>query len=220
MSYDLHVHSVYSDGNATIGEIADRAEVVGLETIGIADHFWPCLGSQRGGMGIIKARRRDIMNAKQQHSGMQVLDAAEVDILPDGSLAKIAGGLAQFDLIIGSFHWSADSTIWVSALLRALKKPQFQILGHWDAYLTSFNERDGRLAAETLARSGVAIELSVRYPPNHLRFLEMAREYGCTFTVGSDSHSVKDIGRLKHLHDLTRDMRLLLADVDDILQEQ
>ncbi|MGQ4912983.1 MAG: PHP domain-containing protein [Candidatus Thorarchaeota archaeon] len=218
MPYDLHIHSVYSDGNATIGEIADRAEVVGLETIGITDHFWPCLGSQRGGMGIIKARRRDIMDARQQHPGMRVLDAAEVDILSDGSLATIAGGLAQFDLIIGSFHWSADSTIWVSALLRALKKPQFQILGHWDGYLTSFNERDGRLAAEALARSGVAIELSVRYPPNHLRFLEMAREYECIFTLGSDSHSVRNIGQLTHLSDLARNMKLSLADVDDILQ--
>ena len=217
MSYDLHTHSQYSDGNPTIGEMAARADRIGLKTLGITDHFWPCLGSQRGGQGIIDSRRKDIEDARREHPHLRILDGAEVDILSDGTLAQIAGGLNQFELVIGSFHWNTDSTRWVSTLRRALEKPSFQILGHWDGYLSSYKADDGEAAAALLADAGVAIELSARYPVENLGFLEIARDRDCVFSVGSDAHSVDSIGRVKHLNKLAEDLNLkLLAEVNHL----
>ncbi|MCK4566321.1 MAG: PHP domain-containing protein, partial [Candidatus Thorarchaeota archaeon] len=149
--YDLHIHSSYSDGSAEISEIVQRANMLRLEAIAITDHFWPSIGSQRGGKNTIENRRTEIETARSGYPKIVILDGAEVDIQSNGSLAPVAGGLDQFDIVIGSFHWVSDSTTWASALIKALQKPKFQILGHWDGYLSSYLEEDGRVVAQAIA---------------------------------------------------------------------
>jgi histidinol phosphatase-like PHP family hydrolase len=215
-NHDLHIHSIYSDANSTIFEIAERAHKLGLETIAITDHFWPSLGSRRGGRELIESRRREIVDVRSHFPSLTILDGAEVDVAADGTLAEVAGGLIQFDIIIGSFHWSMDSSHWAQALSRSLENPKFQILGHWDGFLTYFREEDGQAAARALAKAGVAIELSGRYQVQYPRFLEQARDCGCTFSFGSDAHSVEGIGRLQHQRQLASDMSLRIVDLDEL----
>jgi histidinol phosphatase-like PHP family hydrolase len=193
---DLHIHSNYSDGASSVDEIVRRADSLRLRTIAIADHFWPSMGSRKGGINFIEQRRHEIETSRGDYSELTILDAAEVDIQSNGELAPVAGGLEQFDLVIGSFHWFTDSTRWASALVKALRKNEFQILGHWDGYLSSYREVDGKIAAEALADSGVAIELNGRYSVEHTGFLELAKSCGCIFSLGSDAHDVNTVGSL------------------------
>lgn len=216
--YDLHIHSTYSDGISDISEIAHRADTLHLDAIAITDHFWPSLGSKRGGMNTIDNRRSEIETARSDHPTLTILDGAEVDIQSSGTLAPVAGGLDQFDILIGSFHWVSDSRTWASALTKALKKPQFQILGHWDGYLSSYQEEDGRLVAEALAGTGIAIELSGRYPSEQTGFLELARDLGCVFSLGSDSHSLETIGQLDFQRKLAEDYELELVILEDLVK--
>ena len=209
--YDLHMHSSYSDGSDDIIDIVRRANMLHLETIAITDHFWPSMGSQRGGKNIIENRRLEIETARLDYPKVEILDGAEVDIQSNGSLATVAGGLDQFDIIIGSFHWVSDSRTWASALIKALEKPQFQILGHWDGYLSSYQEAHGRAVAEAIAKVGIAIELNGRYMSEQTGFLELARDLGCIFSLGSDSHSVETIGQLDFQRKLAEDFELDLA---------
>ncbi len=206
--YDLHIHSNYSDSKSTVQEIVRRAITINLETVGVADHFWPSLGSRPGGKNLIEKRRREIESARVEFPSLVILDSAEVDIQSDGSLAPVAGGLEQFDIIIGSFHWVSDSTQWVSTLSKVIKKKQFHILGHWDGYLSSYKEEDGDLAAQALAGAGIAIELNERYMLEHTHFIERAKEYDCIFTLGSDSHSVETIGQLDYGKKIASDFDL------------
>jgi len=195
MRYDLHIHSDFSDSSISIADIVEEANRRRLHVIAIADHFWPCVGSKKAGFNYILRRRKLIEDSRKEYR-FQILDAAEVDIQSNGTLAPIAGGLDQFDLVIGSFHFSCDSTLWVSILERALEKGQFNILGHWDGYLSRFRQKDGIRAAKALAENNVAVELSVRYESSFPRFFEIARDEGCLFSLGSDAHSVNSIGRL------------------------
>ncbi|MFW9806699.1 MAG: hypothetical protein ACFFFK_08225, partial [Candidatus Thorarchaeota archaeon] len=126
----------------------------------------------------------------------------------NGELAPVGGGLDQFDLVIGSFHWYTDSTTWASALVKALRRKEFQILGHWDGYLSSYREEDGKIAAEALAEAGVAIELNGRYSVEHVEFLELAKSYGCVFSLGSDSHDSSTVGNLEFQEKLAASMNL------------
>ncbi|TFG33160.1 PHP domain-containing protein [Candidatus Thorarchaeota archaeon] len=210
--YDLHIHSNFSDGLASISEITDRANVLRLETIAITDHFWPSLGSRYGGKRIIENRRREIEEQRTDYPNLLILDGVEVDIQSNGELAPVDEGLAQFDLVIGSFHWMTDSTRWVSALQKALKEPKFHILGHWDGYLSSYKEEDGEHAAELLAEAGVAIELSNRYVTEHPDFFNIAKRAGCKFTLGSDSHNKETIGQLDFQIKLAIDYELEMLD--------
>lgn len=215
--YDLHVHSSYSDGNNDISDIIHRANMLHLEAIAITDHFWPSMGSQRGGINIIENRRHEIDTGRSDYPKLSILDGAEVDIQSNGTLAPVAGGLEQFDIVIGSFHWISDSRTWASALTKALQNPQFQILGHWDGYLSSYQQEDGHAVVEALAGTGIAIELNGRYISEQTGFLEMARDCGCIFSLGSDSHSVETIGQLDFQRKLAEDFELDLAEPSALL---
>lgn len=210
---DLHIHSTYSDGLSSVNEITQRTVSHKLKTIAIADHFWPSMGSRRGGKNLIDQRRQEIEINRKDYPDLTILDAAEVDIQSNGELAPVAGGLDQFDLVIGSFHWFTDSTRWASALVKALRRKEFQILGHWDGYLSSYREEDGRIAAEALAEAGVAVELNGRYSVEHVGFLELAKSYGCTFTMGSDSHHASTVGDLDFQDKLASSMNLSIMKI-------
>jgi len=210
---DLHIHSNYSDGSSSIDDIVQRATSLKLKTIAIADHFWPSLGSRKGGVNIIEQRRNEINANRRDYPDLTILDAAEVDIQSNGELAPVAGGLEQFDLVIGSFHWMIDSTRWASTLVRGLRKKQFQILGHWDGYLSSYREEDGKIAAEALAEAEVAIELNGRYSVEHVGFLELAKSCGCVFSLGSDSHQANTVGDLDFQEKLASSMNLRIMKI-------
>lgn len=217
-NYDLHIHSDYSDSISTVQEIVNRAATIKLETIAVTDHFWPSLGSRLGGKNIIENRRREIETARIEVPSVEILDGVEVDIQSDGSLAPVAGGLEQFEIIIGSFHWASDSTQWVSTLSKVVKKKQFHILGHWDGYLTAYREEDGERAAQILAEADIAIELNERYIHEQTHFIEQAKEFGCVFTLGSDSHVVWTIGQLYNGKKIASDFDLEVVEPDYFLE--
>ncbi|MFW9908559.1 MAG: PHP domain-containing protein [Candidatus Thorarchaeota archaeon] len=211
--YDLHIHSTYSDGDASVREIASKAIKMQLDTIAIADHFWPCLGSRRAGAQLINQRREEILNLQKVFENLRIIDAAEIDIASDGSPAPVAGGIEQFDLVIGSIHFFLDSITWRSALQKALSQWHFDILGHWDGYLNSCREEDAEAVAALLSKNNVAIELSKRYETKFPWFIEMARDAGCEFTVGSDAHTIQEIGDLKERIQLADAMGLKLKQI-------
>ncbi len=207
---DLHVHSEFSDGYDTIERIVKRAHEIKLDVIAITDHFWPSLGS-KDERGLIE-RRRGIINEMRNEYGLRILDGAEVDIMPDGTLAPIEEGYDQFDIIIGSVHFCLDSNEWAKAVSKAAELGIIDILGHFDGYLQSYSPTYGELVARSLAKNNVAIELSSRYEVKHLDFIELARDQGCKFTIGSDAHSANEIGRFQREVELARVMDLDLCD--------
>ncbi|MEM2142931.1 MAG: hypothetical protein QXQ81_06735, partial [Candidatus Thorarchaeota archaeon] len=83
---------------------------------------------------------------------------------------------------------------------------------HWSAMLTSYRAEDGERVAGILADHGVAIELNLRYGIGNRDFLERARDLGCSFSLGSDSHSIETIGRLKDYMQIAQAMGLPLID--------
>jgi histidinol phosphatase-like PHP family hydrolase len=210
---DLHVHTNYSDGDSSIDEIIQKAASLKLKTIAITDHFWPSSGSRKGGKNTIEQRRHEIETCRIDYPDLTILDGVEVDIHSNGDLAPVAGGLEQFDLVIGSFHRGTDSTRWVSALVKAVRKKEFQILGHWDGYLSSYRVEDGWMAAEALAEAGIALELNGRYLIANTEYLEIAKSFGCVFSLGSDSHHVSTVGKLDFQHKLAMSMNLSLIEI-------
>ena len=86
MRGDLHMHSTWTDGLATIDEMAQAAKQRGLKYIAITDH------SKRvamvGGLDGKALRRQwaEIDKLNERLSGIQVLKGVEVDILEAGGL--------------------------------------------------------------------------------------------------------------------------------------
>ena len=207
---DLHIHTIYSDSRIEIRDAVARSSRLNLEVIAFTDHFWPSLGSQKGGMSLIKQRRLEIESARNENPQMRILDGAEIDITMYGKLENVAGGYDQFDLVIGSFHHFVESSRWCRTLEKVLEGNKFDILGHWDGYLKDFTQEDGESVAQLLAEKNVAIELSARYPSKWEIFFGIARDAGCKFALGSDSHWIDSVGRLEKQRQTVKALQLEL----------
>ena len=200
----LHCHSDYSDGAATIEEMAAAAKERGWDYIGISDHSESAFYA--GGLKRDKILRQheeiDRLNARM--NGFRILKGIEADILADGRLDYDAKILDTFDYVIGSIHsrFSMDGDAMTKRVLAALGDPHLTILAHPTGRLLLSREPyaiDIEAVLEKAVAVGVAVELNA--DPHRLdldwRYCRQAKELGVTIEIGPDAHST---GGLDNVH--------------------
>jgi DNA polymerase (family 10) len=192
----LHNHSDYSDGSATIEEMANAAKERGWDYVGITDHSESAFYA--GGLKRDKLRRQleeiDELNARMK--GFRILKGIEADIMADGRLDYDAETLDQLDFVIGSIHsrFSMDGDAMTKRVLTALDDPHLTILAHPTGRLLLSREPyalDIEAVLEKAAQVGAAVELNA--DPHRLdldwRYCRRAKELGVTIEIGPDAHS-------------------------------
>ncbi|HZD85279.1 MAG TPA: DNA polymerase/3'-5' exonuclease PolX, partial [Gemmatimonadaceae bacterium] len=192
----LHCHSDYSDGAATIEEMAIAAKERGWDYVGISDHSESAFYA--GGLKRDKLFRQleeiDELNARM--TDFRILKGIEADILADGRLDYDAQILDGFDFVIGSIHsrFSMDGDAMTKRVLAALDDPHLTILAHPTGRLLLSREPyaiDVEAVLEKAAQVGVAVELNA--DPHRLdldwRYCRQAKELGVTIEIGPDAHS-------------------------------
>jgi DNA polymerase (family 10) len=193
---ELHSHSTWSDGRASIREMALAAQSRGLQVLAITDHS--------GGLGITGglslediARQRAEIGAVQQEFGdsLRLLQGTEVEIRADGTLDYSDEVLAQFDIVIASLHTSlrqprAQVT---ERLLHAVRNPHVDIIGHPSGRLIPDREGadlDMDVILAAAAASGVALEINAN--PNRLDlddvYARRAMEMDIRLAINTDAH--------------------------------
>lgn len=193
---ELHSHSTWSDGRATMREMALAARARGLQILAITDHS--------GGLGVTGglneediARQRAEIEALQQEFGdsLRLLQGAEVEIRADGSLDYRDDILAQFDLVIASLHTSLrQPRAQVTArLLKAIHNPHVDIIGHPTGRLLPDREGadlDMDAVLTAAAASGVALEINAN--PQRLDlddiYARRAAQMGIRLAINTDAH--------------------------------
>ena len=107
---DLHMHSTWTDGQATIEEMALAAKARGLKYIAMTDH------SKRVTMvnGLDETRIRkqweEIDELNERLSGITVLKGVEVDILERGGLDLGDDVLKEADWVNASIHYGQNQS--------------------------------------------------------------------------------------------------------------
>ncbi|MEO5567617.1 MAG: PHP domain-containing protein [Gemmatimonadaceae bacterium] len=227
----LHCHTVYSDGRATVAEMAQGALARGWSYIGISDHSQAAFYA--GGLSEeqLATQIGEIDELNATGPGIRILKGIEADILADGRLDYSPELLDRLDYVIGSIHarYSMDGPAMTKRVLRALDEPHLTILAHPTGRLLLSREPYGldvEAMLEKAAALGVAVELNA--DPHRLdldwRYLLRARELGVTVAIGPDAHSVNQLdyvfggvgmarkGWLEPKHILnTRDVNAVLA---------
>jgi len=195
---DLQMHSLWSDGSASVAEMAAAAVELNYEYIAITDH---AKGLKIAG-GIDEAQLREqgaeiaAVNRSLESAGnkVRVLRSIELNLNPAGEGDMDPQALAELDIVIGCFHSALrrkeDQT---ERYLVALRNPTIQILGHprgriynYRAGLSADWPRVFALAAEL----GKAVEVDA-YPDRQdlsPDLLTAARDAGCRISFGTDSH--------------------------------
>ena len=205
---DLHTHTHWSDGAASIMDIAEAAHQNGLEYIAITDHSRGC--KLQGGLTPVTWLRQAVSLSLLKPS-VHILHGIEVDILPDGALDLPTGILKGMDIVIGSVHtsWQKDIVSNTNRVLQAIGSGQIDILGHPTAKVLGQPgipnyQRDSvplnwDILFEACKKWSVALEFNC-FPSRldlTIPLLKTASKVGCWISFGSDAHSRAHV---KHLN--------------------
>jgi DNA polymerase (family 10) len=196
----LHCHTHYSDGKASVREMASAAQARGWSYIGITDHS--AAAAFAGGMSRDKvlAQREEIDELNTTLTDFRILKGIEADILVDGQLDDRDDVLDGFDFVIGSVHsrFSMSGAEMTARVLRALDDPRLTVLGHPTGRLLLARDPyalDMTAVLEKAVEVGAAVELNAdpKRLDLHWRHLREAKALGATIEIGPDAHSTKGL---------------------------
>jgi DNA polymerase (family 10) len=201
---DLHSHSTWSDGRATIEEMARAARERGYDYLAICDHT-PAVGAVRG-LTPDEVRRQadEVAAANQLLAPFRVLRGIECDILPDGRLDLPDDVLAELDWVQASVHGGQrmprrELTQRVEA---ALRNPYVRCLSHpTGRYINRRPENalDLERVFEVALEHRVALE--VNGLPSRLdlsgEHVRDALQAGVQIVCSTDAHSVRGLGNME-----------------------
>lgn len=216
----FHCHSKYSDGRATIEEMALAARELGFEYFGMADH------SQSAGYvnGLkpdrVIQQREEIAKLNKELAPFFVFAGIESDILQSGKLDYTDDILASFDYVVASVHgqFTGTQAEMTERIVKAVSHPSCTMLGHPTGRILL--QRDGYpldlLAVfEACAAHNTYIEINAW--PNRLdldwRHVRTAKEMGVRFVINPDAHTTKEIAFYKYGVNIARKGWLTKDDV-------
>lgn len=193
---DLHMHSTWSDGTASILEMAQAAREFGYEYIVITDHSQSLAITNGLSPERIVQQRYEIINANAKFDDFAVLQGAEVEIKLDGSLDYEDDLLAKLDVVVASMHTQirGDRDTVTRRMLSAIQNPHVDVIGHMTNRL--LGRRDGAdldidAVLRAAAEHGTILEINSQVDRLDLdpTYARLALEYGCFLSIDSDSHS-------------------------------
>lgn len=179
--YDLHTHTIYSDGELLPAELIHRAAVIGYRTIGITDH------ADRSNT-VTLTRTLDPMRETAQLYGVRLLIGVELTHVPPAEIPLLARAAKDegADIVIVHGETTAEP-VEPGTNAAACACADVDVLAH--PGLISFE--DARMARE----NQVALEITARGGHNRTNghVVCVAREEECLLAVNSDSHAPSDL---------------------------
>ncbi|MCW2685979.1 MAG: hypothetical protein JWR37_869 [Mycobacterium sp.] len=197
---DLHLHSNWSDGSATIQEMMATAKELGHEYCALTDHS-PRLTVANGlSPQRLRTQLDFIDEIRGEFAPMRILTGIEVDILDDGSLDQEPELLERLDVVVASVHskLAMDSASMTRRMVKAVSSGDADVLGHCTGRLVEGSRGlrgESKFDAEKVFKAcrdhGTAVEINSRPerrdPPS--RLLNLALEIGCHFSIDTDAHA-------------------------------
>ena len=201
---DFHVHSHYSDGAATLEEIAKKAEAMGLEWVAICDHSQSL--KIAGGLSLARMEEKisAIQKINRKSKKVKLLCGSEVDITNEGGLDYPDELLRKLDFVIASIHsgFKQDEKTLTSRIMKAMRHPRVHSIAHPTGRL--IGERDAyavnlEMVLEEAAQTNTALEINA-YPQrldlNDI-YSRAAKDKGAKLTIGTDAHSLDQMEYLE-----------------------
>ena len=198
---DYHVHCNYNDHSAsdlTIKNIIAQAEKIGLRVIALTEHVRRTSDWVPRYLDEIRAE-----TAAASSNKLKVIPGFEAKILRDGSI-DCCEGYSIEHFIVASFHSTfGDKRIWIEALKSAIQNPDVDVIGHLAPEPTfDLNEEELSELASLIFSNHKIIELNAKYHRPPPRWLLKFKEKNVKLHLGSDAHSLQEIGNFSSISDL------------------
>ena len=195
---DLHTHSLWSDGRASIAEMAKEAAKLGRDYIVMSDHSYPNLLDFR-------KRLSEIEHLNDSQSKIRVISGLEVNINADMSLQVSDEILKIHEVILVSihtaFHQSKEEM--TKRILIALENPYVDIFAHPTGRMLLEREgieADWEVIFKRAKELGKIMEINAF--PNRLdlpdNLVRLAKDCGVKFSVDTDSHHTEHLSLMEY----------------------
>jgi DNA polymerase (family 10) len=200
---DLHCHTTWSDGRASVEEMGRAALERGYEYLAICDHT-PAVGAVRGlTPDDVRRQADEIAAANELLAPFRVLRGIECDILPDGRLDLPDDVLAELDWVQASVHGGQrmPRRELTKRVEEALRNPHVRCLSHPKGRLINRrpeNALDLERVFEVALEQRVALEVNGLANRLDLRgeHVRDARRAGVEIVCSTDAHSVAGLGNM------------------------
>ena len=198
---DLHVHTRWSEGAHSVGEMAEAAAALGYEYIAVCDHA-ETLHIARGlSPERLADQVREIERINREGgSSVTVLSGTECNIGMDGRIDLPDSVLADLDVVVASVHsgFRQPEREMTERVVTAMHNDHVDIIGHPTGRILLAREPyriDLAAVFEAAAALGVLLEINAF--PGRLDLSDVnarsAREAGVRFSLGSDAHSRENL---------------------------
>ncbi|HJX98941.1 MAG TPA: DNA polymerase/3'-5' exonuclease PolX [Chthoniobacterales bacterium] len=199
----FHCHTVASDGHNTLEEMADAAQELGLEYLGIAEHSKSSIQAHGIDAAKLKSQIAAIRKLNKKFDGFRVFTGIECDILRDGTLDFDDEILSELDFVVASVHsvFNLSEAEMTKRVIRAMENRFVTILAHPTGRLLLKREPYAiniPAVIDAAAATGTWIEINAA--PKRLdldwRWWPLAKEKGVKCVINPDAH------RTERLQDL------------------
>ncbi len=217
---DLHVHTQWSDGRATVLEMGIAARDRGYEYLAICDHT-PNVSVVPGLDGdALRRQAEEIAAANERLAPFRILRGVECDIRDDGSLDAPDDVLAELDWVQLSLHRGqrVPRRELTARVTEAMRHPAVRCLSHPTGRLIGHRPENALDLERTIAvalETGVALE--VNGLPSRLDLsgpnVRLAIEAGVPIVCSSDAHSAQGLDTVENAVHTARRGRATAADV-------
>ncbi len=217
---DLHVHSDWTDGTASIEAMAEAAQAQGYQYIALTDH------SRRVAMahGLDPARlnkqSREIDRINARLRGLTILKGIEVDILKDGSLDLPDSSLAKLDIVVAAVHSFFDlpREAQTDRVIKAMGNTHVSIIAHPTGRLIG-QRKPYEIDMERVitAAHAMGCHLEINAQPERLDLNDLhihaAKQAGVKLAISTDAHSTNSFQYIRFGVDQARRGWLTADDV-------
>jgi len=209
---DLHAHTTWSDGRASVLEMGEAARALGHEYLAICDHspnvrVVPGLDAdqiRRQGEEIAAANELLNRPSPRQGAPFRILRGLECDIRRDGTLDAPDDVLAELDWVQLSLHAGQrlPRKLLTDLVTEAMRRPAVRCLSHPTGRLIGHrpeNLLDLERVYEVAVETGVAVEVNglparLDLSGEHVRDAIAA---GATIVCSTDAHSVNGLRNME-----------------------
>jgi DNA polymerase (family 10) len=200
---DLHCHTNWTDGTASLEDMATAARARGYEYMALTDHSRSLTITNGLSLERLEEARLLVQQVNQKLAPFVVLLGTEMDILEDGTLDYPDDTLATLDYVSASVHsrFKQPESLMTPRIVRAvrhalvhtLNHPHGRLLGARPAYAVDIQQ-----VISAAAAAGCAMEVSA--DPARMDLdgggARRVRDAGGRCTISSDAHSTLDFANI------------------------